>query len=214
MKLINLITPVSRIDNLPIIYHSILRSKINDINIKWCIVIDERVVPNNKINEYKDYFKKLNNNDIQIEYYSLLDINSRYGNSQRNFAFSKITDGWIYFLDDDTTLHPNLFKQIDSFLNEANDIIMFRQRRDKSEFPFVDVLIPDLDNIINNGIGTVDTGQIIYNYQILKGDGYYPIDFYQADGALIQRICNKVERHKVVIIPDVLCLYNSLRYKS
>jgi hypothetical protein len=212
MKLINLITPVSRIDNLPIIYHSILKSKIIDIDIKWYIVIDEKVVSPDKIREYKEYLTQLNtSNIIQVEYYSLLDVNSRYGNSQRNFAFSKITDGWVYFLDDDTILHPNLLRQINNFLSENNDIIMFSQKRDKSEFPFVDVLIPDLDNIINNGIGTVDTGQIVYNYQILKGDGYYPIDFYQADGALIQRICSRVEKNRVVTLPDVLCLYNSLR---
>jgi len=212
MKLINIITPVSRIANLPKIYESIITSKINGIDIVWYIVVDERAVSIDSISKYKEHCTEWNTKgDIVIEYFSLFEINSRFGNAQRNFAFSKITNGWVYFLDDDTTIHTDLFKKIDNTLNENTDVILFQQKRNKSEFPFVDLLIPDLNTIINKGIGTVDTGQIIYNYQILKGDGYYPINFYQADGALIQRICRKVDVNRVTIIPETLALYNSLR---
>jgi hypothetical protein len=212
MKILNIITPVSRIYNLPIIYHSIFDNITDKISIKWYIIVDSSVVNEKDILIYESYFKNNIHNNISIEYTTLNDSSSRYGNSQRNYALSKINSDWVYFLDDDTTIHKNFFNTISESMDSSlYDIVLFSQKRNASEFPFVDILTPNLSNIIQYGIGTVDTGQIVYNYSVLKGDGYYPTDLYQADGALIQRICSKVNPNRVAILTDVLCMYNSLR---
>ena len=83
---INIITPCSRPENLKVISESI---NIPKQNYRWIVVFDgftyeEEDIPNN------------------CEAYSIKDSNSIYGNAQRNFGIDLVTEGYLYFNDDDT----------------------------------------------------------------------------------------------------------------
>ena len=92
--LINIITPCSRPENLHLIAKSI---KLPSYAYRWIVVFDSETIPT----------------DIpECEAYCIKDINSVCGNAQRNLAIDLVTEGWIYFNDDDTTMHPDLWNNI------------------------------------------------------------------------------------------------------
>ena len=88
---LNIITPCSRPHNLQKIYESI---NIPKENYRWIIVFDAKDIPDNIPN---------------CEPYAIKVENSIVGNGQRNYALNLIKTGWIYFNDDDTTIHPKLW---------------------------------------------------------------------------------------------------------
>lgn len=211
MVKINIITPVSRPQNIYLLHNSIKQSLPSHIQIKWILVLDENILSVEVIEKYKLYFLDKQDDNLNIEVYSLYDKNSKFGNAQRNLALTKIEEGWVYFLDDDTVVHSKLFNTLFPYINENVNLILFSQKRDPSEFPFVEILIPNIEDIRKKGIGSIDTGQLLYRSSIIEGQGYYPIDLYQADGALAEKICKTVEDNKTRIVPEILSLYNYLR---
>ncbi len=71
MKLLNIITPCSRINNLQIISESI---NIPKENYRWIVVYDSLILPNSDLIP------------SNCEFYLHKDINSVFGNAQRNYA--------------------------------------------------------------------------------------------------------------------------------
>ena len=110
---ITIITPCSRIHNLPALYESIEFDKIN----KWIIVYDTTV------NNYCPSF--LSHKQI-IEVDCKSSLNGLVGNTQRNYGLSFVEDdNYIYFLDDDNIIHPNFWKIIEEL--ETDTIHTFNQ---------------------------------------------------------------------------------------
>jgi hypothetical protein len=97
---LTIITPCSRIHNLPALYESIEFDKIN----KWIIVYDTTV------NSFCPSF--LSHTQI-IEVDCKSSLNGVVGNTQRNYGLSLVEDdNYIYFLDDDNIIHPNFWKHV------------------------------------------------------------------------------------------------------
>ena len=108
---LNIITPCTRPNNLHKIFNSI---NIPEINFKWVIVFDADKIPEVNFN--------LPSN---CEMYSHKDAKSVTGNCQRQFAKTFVKHGHIYYHDDDTTLHPNLWNNIKDLSDR--DFISFKQ---------------------------------------------------------------------------------------
>ena len=92
---ITIITPCSRIHNLPMLHESIKFDKIN----KWIIVYDTTV---------DSYYQSFFSHEQITEVHCKSSLNGVVGNTQRNYGLSFVEDdNYIYFFDDDNIIHRN-----------------------------------------------------------------------------------------------------------
>ncbi len=160
-KNLYLITPCSRINNLPKIKRSIDFKKIK----KWIIVYDL-----NAINSKKKLFTK----SKSINEFFLKDKLSVSGNAQRNLALDylnkkKDKNFFIYFLDDDNILHKNFYKIIENLNSHASKVIYtFDQLRKQkifinNKFQYVKILKGDTIKI-----GYIDIAMFLPNFSLIN----------------------------------------------
>jgi len=178
---INIITPCSRPQNLHKISESI---NIPKENYRWIVVFDlenledKLLIPNN------------------CEYYFHKNKQSVYGHSQRNFAIDLVKEGYVYFNDDDTTLHPELWENIK---NLNHDFIHFSQANKNNSLRLKgeNILVGHIDshNFMVNITTIKDTRVIINRYD---ADGYFAMDCYK-------------KANTKLFINKVLSIYNLLR---
>ena len=193
-KKITIITPSYRIDNLKKIKEHINFDYVNE----WIIVYD-----GNKVAENPKLF-----DHAKIKEYILKDETGHWGNLQRNYALDNIsiTDTYLYFLDDDNIIHPNLYRLLD--IIENNRLYTFNiENIDKTIKTKGDIII----------IGKIDTGNILIDYNLCKDirwdNACNPKDNmgpgYQADGYYICN-CYKKNKDKWIYIDNIFGYYNNL----
>lgn len=166
MRLLNIVTPCSRPENLNIISRSI---NIPRDNYRWIVVYDGLELPNSEL---------IPDN---CEIYCYHDGESIVGNHQRNYAFNLIQSGHIYLNDDDTVIHPNLWNNIK---NLENDFITFNQS-------FKD----NTDRLINRPVqvGHIDSHNFIFSKKVSNGLEFANI--YEADGIFAVQCYNLSYNH-------------------
>jgi len=182
---INIITPCSRPENLFEIEKSI---NIPYENYQWIVVHDSLQMPPTKL------LPRTSMNMLHT------DENSVSGNAQRNKAFQIVSnnpESWIYFNDDDTTIHPELWSYIKK--NIGADFIHFKQENQ-------DGSIRLYGNSIE--VGQVDSHNFVFKRKLL-GDTQWILDKYDADGYFAKEIYAKAENP--VYLNKVLSTYNKLR---
>jgi hypothetical protein len=177
--MINIITPCSRPENLHKIAASI---NIPKDQYRWIVIFDmdecsTDLIPTNCLFLYHK------------------DKDSISGNSQRNLAIDLIDDGYVYFLDDDNILHPDLYDHIKD-LND--DMIYFHQEMNKKDR----LGKPKFE------IGHIDTACVVIKSELI-GDTKWKLDVYEADYFFIKDIYNKSK--SINYIPKILCYYNKLK---
>ena len=183
---ITIITPCSRIQNLPMLYESIKFDKIN----KWIIVYDTTV---------NSYCHSFIHSEQIIEVDCKSSLNGVVGNTQRNYALSLVEDdNYIYFLDDDNIIHPNFWKIVEEL--ETDTIHTFNQYRDKHGHIL-------LGNRIE--MNYIDTAMYIIHKNMI-GDIKWQEDLYQADGKFISDV-NWTGRYKHKYFQKYYCSYNFLK---
>lgn len=119
------------------------------------------------------------------------------GNPQRNFALTKVRDGFVYFLDDDTILPPEFWELADkfqpgfwySFDQQRGDTIL---RGDKVEKHKIDT-------------GMVCMERSLIGRNVWKADPDRYDDFVFIDGV------TRSAKEKHIYIPSVGSIYNALR---
>jgi hypothetical protein len=178
---LNIITPCSRPENLLKISESI---NIPEENYRWIVVCDSDSLPN----------EELIPKNCEIYHYK--DLESISGNSQRNHALNMIDNGFIYFNDDDTLIHPELWVYIKDL---ENDFISFIQLNKNGNLRL-------LGNFIN--IGYIDSHNFIVNRKIV-GESRFIINKYDADGYFAVECFNKSKNSFYINKP--LSIYNLLR---
>ena len=190
IKKITIITPSVRPENLIKLKNSINFDYINE----WIIVYDE-----NKIKENPYIFK----NNEKIKEYIHFDKDSISGNSQRNFAIDNISnkDTYIYFLDDDNIIHPNLYTLFDRL--EHNKIYTFDQKRPLNIFPHKELLKGNNIELYN-----IDTAMFLIDYNLCKNIKWKK-DKYNADGYYIIE-CFQNNKEHWIYIDELLSYYNYL----
>lgn len=178
---LNIITPCSRPENLLKISESI---NIPKENYRWILVFDSESLPTIELIPEN------------CEYYCHKDLNSISGNSQRNFALNLIKDGYVYFNDDDTTFHPNLWENIKDL---ENDFISFTQINKDGRLRL-------LGNRIE--VGFIDSHNFIVAKELIN-DTFFITDRYDADGYFAKECWGKSKNHLFINKP--LSVYNKLR---
>lgn len=176
---LNIITPCSR----PHLLHTIAESiNIPKENYRWIVVFDSDTIPDGI---------------PECEAYCIKDANSVAGNAQRNLAIDLITEGYIYFNDDDTTMHPELW---DNVKDLTNDFIHFDQEEK-------DGSIRLRHNEVR--LSYIDSHNFIIHRTLIGSDEIFVIDRRDADGVFAENCYNKSKNSQY--IPKVLSTYNALR---
>jgi hypothetical protein len=176
---LNIITPCSRPKNLQIISSSI---NIPKENYRWIVVFD--------------MLEKPDNIPENCESYCFKDFKSISGNAQRNFALDLINNGHIYFNDDDTVIHKDLWENI-KCLDE--DFISFMQEDKNKKIRTTG---------LNVRVDKIDSHNFIISKRCSENIKW-EIEKYNADGFFACECYNiaKTKKH----IDKVLSIYNSLR---
>jgi hypothetical protein len=181
MKLINIITPCSRINNLHKISESI---NIPKENYRWIVVYDSLTLPD------RNYIPN------NCEFYLHKDINSVFGNGQRNYALDLVEMGHIYFNDDDTLIHQELWDNIKDY---DDDFISFKQSNNDGSIRLNGDIIE---------LGYIDSHNFITSHELV-GNVRFELQHYTSDGIFA---VNCYERAKTKrYINKLLSIYNQLR---
>lgn len=188
---ITIITPSYRTNNLIKLKNSINFNYINE----WIIVYDGSKI---KTNPYIFKDDPINVNNKIKEF--LHNGDGISGNPQRNYALDIIESSntqsenkettFLYYLDDDNLIHPNLYKLLN--IIEGNKIYTFNQtNRIKG-------------NDIN--VGKIDTAMVLIDSNLCKNIRWIK-DIYSADGYYIKECYEKnIDKH--IYVNNDLCYYN------
>jgi hypothetical protein len=186
---LHIITPCTRPENLSKIADSI---NINRGNHRWYVVFDAQKLPAN--------LPKVSAN---VSYYAWHDPKSTVGHAQRNHALGLISDrpvndcpAYVYFLDDDTLMHPDLFKTLEE--NTSHDFIHFDQAQPDGTTKRIGGTVK---------VNHIDTGSAIVSRKLI-GNTRFNITKYNADGFFWEEIMRKTQKAKY--IPQILSVYNQL----
>ena len=178
---LNIITPCARPKNLEIIEKSI---NIPKGNFRWIVVFDSNTIPN-------FYIPSI------AEAYCYKQKKSKFGNAQRNFALDLIEKGHVYFNDDDTIIHPELWQNIKN--KNEYDFISFTQAAKNKKIRLIGNKI---------AVGSIDSHNFIVNHKICK-DIRFEITNYCADGVFASHCYKK--SNNILFMNKVLSIYNFLR---
>jgi len=186
-KKLTIITPCTRPYHLMRIKESIPFEYVE----QWIIVYDESVTPNAHLF-----------NDARIQEYGCQG-HSIAGNIQRNYALDRIGDTYVYFLDDDTLMHPDMA----SFLLtiEPNHIYTFDQERNAKEFPFTDKLKGDTIEMFH-----IDTAMFLIDSSLIQNIRWM-VDEYTADAIFITE-CYSTHPESWIYVDRTLSYYNWLTH--
>jgi hypothetical protein len=183
-----IVTPCSRPDNLEKLRESIHFD--NEKFMYWIIIYDTRKQP--FIKRYENH----ENHDKIIELECRED--GVVGHQIRNMAMhSVIQQGLIYFLDDDTILHPYFWTIVDNF-KEGVTIYTFNLLYQNGVVLFG-------SNPHPRGI---DTSQFIFDKSIVGHLRFDSAD-YCADGFFIENLYNK-NKDTAVFVNSIASYYNWL----
>lgn len=124
--MINLVTAVSRPENLKRIYQSILQSvKRAALKAKWILVVDgPNVIP-------AGVWETLQKGPVQVELLIHDGGKCSYGISQKNAGMASIASGFFHCLDDDNIVHPDFFPGLERAMRAypGKRAFVFGQRR-------------------------------------------------------------------------------------
>jgi hypothetical protein len=179
---LTIITPSYRIDNLLEIKNNLNFDYIEE----WIIVYDGSKIPDNP-----KIFENQENTKIKEYVYNGGGV---YGNAQRNYALTKITnaDTLLYYLDDDNIIHPNMYKLMNIIDN--NKMYTFNQ----------------YNKIKGNNIRVnhIDTAMVIIPYKLCKNEKWL-LDKPNADGFYIEE-CYNNNKNVHIFVDNDLCYYNKI----
>ena len=184
-KKLTIITPCTRPGNLMRLKESIPFEHVD----KWIIVYDESVTPNAHLFH-----------EERIQEYGCQG-HSIAGNIQRNYALNLIGDTYVYFLDDDTIMHPDMGDFLKTV--EPNHMYTFDQLRNAKEFPFTETLKGDSIEMFR-----IDTAMCLIDSSLIQGIRW-AVDEYTADAIFITE-CYSNHPESWIYVDRVLSYYNYL----
>jgi hypothetical protein len=192
--MLNLVTPYYRIENLMIIYSSIINQTDN---FTWYLIEGSNT---NLGKPNFDFIK----DETRIRHHK---INTKYswGHEQRNFFLKNIEcddDDWCYFLDDDNTITWDLIETTNRE-EISTDIILFSQKAGLSEkirlYGYEDRL----------SLGNCDIGSFVMRFRVAKNTEI-PESQRNGDGHYCAYLNSLKDTHKIKFYPDKFVRYNTL----
>jgi hypothetical protein len=176
---LNIITPCIRPENL----HAIAQT-IPQQDCRWIVVFDMLHIPTCEL-------------PSNAEYYAFKENDSISGNGQRNFALDMVTQGHVYFNDDDTLIHPDLWRSV-QHLGDIDFISfpqVFSNGAQRLSGNRVEVCHIDSHNFIASMNAIGDTRWILGDY---CADGHFAAQVYK-------------QARSTVWLETPLSVYNALR---
>lgn len=195
MKL-KVITPFSRtVANINAIYES-LQCVAENTETEWIIVYEHAVAT-----ELMEWHRRVESQqNLAVKILRGNTATSYYGNSYRNQAVGQLSverDAWVYFLDDDTIMHPQ-FPQLLRSLCPDDEVVFFSQAWNSLELRLEPYHIC---------VGGVDTAMFLVRGGIIKKYKWKENE-YTADGLIAEEL---VANHRSRAIFTPYCFYNYLR---
>lgn len=186
---INIITPSVRIGNLIKIGDSI---NIPRANYRWIVVIDALKMDKGKHETDRGILNMYPPN-AQIYFHG--QQGSVFGNVQRNFALDLVEDDYVYFLDDDTLLHPDLWNSVK---NLNNDFIHFNQQHKNGS--------KRIGGVVK--LNHIDSGSVLIHHSLIGGTRWV-LHRRAADGVFIEEVYGRAK--SPIFINKNLSTYNKIR---
>ena len=188
-KKLTLITPSIRPENIMKLYSSIRFEYVDT----WYIIYDGKHLP-----QQTPLFGGQHPQIVELVYSS----HGISGNPQRNHALDMIKqthpNTYVYFLDDDNTIHPLLY----SLLNVVDDNRIYtfdRVNREEGGQVF---------SGNNPTVNNIDASQFLVDFSLISNIRWIPV-LYNADGYFIE-LCGYLNTDKWVYVNNVMAHYNSL----
>jgi hypothetical protein len=125
------------------------------------------------------------------------------GQALKNQMLDHITDGWVYILDDDNLLHPDLMGTLADYLTDRVDVALVVCAQ---QHPSGFIRRPHRRMLRQTH---VDAGQVLFRREAL-GDLRIPLH-YCGDGEMIERFANQLHEHEIIYIKEAVTYYNWLR---
>lgn len=199
---LNIITPVTRPQNLPKMRDSIAAAlrELADWKAIWWVCFDATHVPAD--------IEIMVDGNLETRKLATPSVKdgqavSASGNAQRNMALEASQSGWVYFLDDDTVLHPNLLSHISSPCHENPKIsVVVTQTTNNGSVRLV--AAPE-----NMHLCAVDSGQVVMCRETIGSRRWRPMH-YESDGYFIEEVYQS-NPSSFVFINVGLSIYNALR---
>lgn len=117
------------------------------------------------------------------------------GQRLKNQMLDQITDGWVAFLDDDTTMHPELLQRV-AFCMAGDAVVVSQDRADGRHLKAARA---------NVRVGHIDIGQAVIRRSAI-GDHRIP-EHYEGDGRFLADVLAGLA---TVFVTDVLSHHNAL----
>jgi hypothetical protein len=209
---INIITPLSRPENLKAMYVNLLEAAMKGITIHWYLIVDASITgtiiqpPGFWLTTFRRIATYLKASELRVTV-----LNGQHGamagHAHRNMAlpFMKNWPDWIMSLDDDNVMHPSLPEWLianEEELELKYSGLIFDQLNKDGSYR----LKADPDKI---SVNHVDTAQYMFRGSIV-GDLRFQEDAYNADGIFIEELYRR-HRDQFLIVNQPLCYYNYLR---
>lgn len=159
--MIHIITPCTRVENLPIMQQSI------PLECTWTIVLDSSVP------------KMPEGGGLRATIYRS-PYTGHWGNPNRNFALDqmKFDDlDWIYILDDDNIIHPEWYKNVKDLNHPVLTAVAWGQVWQNGSVRLHPPFIPR--------VGAIDTSCYMVRGHVMKRERYAMN--YEADGMMAER---------------------------
>lgn len=128
------------------------------------------------------------------------DIERRHVGGQRlkNELLNDVSEGWVWFLDDDTLAHPKLYRTLEQKSRGYDAIVVSQRRRERAN------LIAAEENV---RVNEIDIGQAIIRRSLI-GEDRIP-ETYAGDGLFLEEV---LPFGKVLYLPEVLSFHNALSH--
>lgn len=203
-----IITPTSRPENLLSIYKNLVETDIY-LSTEWHIVFDA-AVDTDTVKKYRETFEAHTARIIKIFIHVSDRSHAVAGHYHRNFVLNKLwleyplySRSWIYQLDDDNIIHPDLLRFLrDEHTTLTNvNVFMFDQKLRNGATR----LRANRDQV---KVGFIDTAMMICRLSAI-GSIRYDDEDYCADGKFISEVYEWNKNH-TLFFNQPLCYYNYL----
>lgn len=193
--MLNILTRCTRPNYLLQIKSAIDTNK-GDSSIRWHIIFDTSVIKDLDA----EMLFNLQNEWTELHFMSGFD--GDYGHGLLNSVIDKVSDGWVWILDDDNQVHPDFFRVISEHLSDDKSIV-FNQRIDGKDFTGQEIRYARPENM---KVGGVDSAQYVLSRKLID-DHRLVAGAYVADSIFIEQVYNS-NPSEFIFLDVELCYYN------
>lgn len=199
--MINLVTAVSRPDNLPRIHRSIARSlSRSTLKARWILVIDgEQAIP-------PAIDARLQDGAFEVEKLVYLGGPCPYGINQKNLGMASIVEGYYHCIDDDNIVHPDFFPSLERSMaaNPKKRVFVFGQQR----WDNIKSLIASPDRM---EYGKIDNTMFVTHRSLIGAHRYDLSRSGREDFHFFRKLYD-LHKEEFVFISETLAYYNYITH--